>query len=325
MFSSTTLKLLLVSALVLVSLVTGCISGQENRQDVTTEVTPIAEVPTPVETETVAPSTMHPTRTATNTATPSPTKTAVPPTNTPSITPTISPAPTLSVQEEGELLSMLLTQNAGCNLPCWWGITPGEISAQEARDIFASQGIDDWEISFDGTYALMGLGYPRADGFHSHHVLVQFDLKGDIVQVIGVDGGYRTEELRPLFIRDWQSYSPSAILNHYGLPDYIELVPVENSPYYRLELAYELLGIEIKYIAPFELLESGAREICFDVENIDYIYLILYPPAQANTVPYEIIPNRPDAYVSWESTTGLDKDAFWDLFTNVNPPCVEIN
>jgi hypothetical protein len=42
--------------------------------------------------------------------------------------PTFTPLPTLGLEEAQELVLELFKTNAGCNLPCWWGITPGESS-----------------------------------------------------------------------------------------------------------------------------------------------------------------------------------------------------
>lgn len=84
-------------------------------------------------------------------------------TTSPNPTPTFTPVATLSIEQEGTLLSSLLANNGGCELPCWWGITPGLTGVVEARDFFVLQGVDDWVESFDGTYALIGFGYPRVD------------------------------------------------------------------------------------------------------------------------------------------------------------------
>lgn len=321
MFSSLKLNRHWAVMVVGVLLLAGCLSEQENVLEVTktAEPTSVALV-TPTATATATPTTVViPTHTATSTATNTPTKTKFPPTSTP--TPTTTPAPTLSAIEEGEFLSALLSGNAGCELPCWWGVTPGQTSIQAARDLFASQGIDDWTVSFDGTYVIIGLGYPRNDGYHSHHVLVEFRLKRDIVQIVSVDGGNRGEEFRPLFIRDWQLYSPLAMLNRYDLPTYIEFAPVENSPYYRLKLIYASLGVMISYIVPFEHLNDEEVRVCFNLEVVDYIYMTLFTPDAENSTPYPV-----DDSIFWEVATGLNREAFRQMFSdNSTPPCVEVN
>ena len=49
----------------------------------------------------------------------------------PSNTPT--PLPTLVVEEKLAVSKELLTINAGCRLPCWWGFTPGETKWEDAK------------------------------------------------------------------------------------------------------------------------------------------------------------------------------------------------
>ncbi|MBE7529094.1 MAG: hypothetical protein HS099_05115 [Ardenticatenaceae bacterium] len=223
------------------------------------------------------------------------------------------------------MLSSLMSSNGGCELPCWWGVTPGQTGMQEARDMFASQGIDDWVVAFDGAYALMGLGYRRPDqSYHFSDVNVQFGIKANAIQYLDIEGSYR-RQLNSLLVRDWEAYSPEQMLNHYGMPPYVELAAVKNSPYYRLTLSYEPLGIEITYIMLFEPLNDGKDKICFDLEHTDFIYLSLYSPEQVNELPVGIIPNRLDSYIPWEETTGLNIDAFQQLFENVgNPPCITV-
>ena len=200
------------------------------------------------------------------------------PTNTPGAatsTPTVTPGPTLSPEQEGDFLSSLMSENGGCELPCWWGVTPSQTSSQEARDLFPFQGIDDWVVSHDGTYALMGLGYPISGTSNSFRdVIVRFGIENNLIQYISVEGSYR-RELNSLLVRDWQPYSTTEILTRYGIPDYIEFVEVENSPYFRLVLSYESFGIEISHIVPFESLDNGKREICFNLQNVDFIVLSL--------------------------------------------------
>lgn len=255
------------------------------------------------------------------TPTPLPTGTTPPP----SSTPTASPAPTLSVEDEGIFLSELMTCNGNCDLPCWWGITPGKTEVQGARDLFTSQGIDDWMPSFDGTKISMGLGYPRAgSSMRSHDVIVQFGVEDGVIQFIGVDGGYRSENLRSNFIRDWQDYTLANILTRYGLPTYVEFFQVENALYYQLGLSYPSLGIEILYIVLPEAINSDKDRICPGFDKVDFVYLTLYPPEQVQDIP-GIIPNS-DVYASWESTTGLDLETFYEVFKDANSSlCVEVD
>ncbi len=77
-----------------------------------------------------------------STNTPSPTMTASPtPTSTNTSTPvppTWTPLPKLSPEEAQAKVMELIATNGGCKLPCWWGITPGETSWEQARQFLTS-------------------------------------------------------------------------------------------------------------------------------------------------------------------------------------------
>jgi hypothetical protein len=45
---------------------------------------------------------------------------------------TLTPLPTLLPDEAQAIVIELLETNAGCRLPCWWGITPGQTTWEEA-------------------------------------------------------------------------------------------------------------------------------------------------------------------------------------------------
>lgn len=271
------------------------------------------QMPTPVSTETAA--MVHATATFTPVA----------------ATPTITPIATLSVLEEGEFLRMLMANNGNCDLPCWWNITPGITEDQAARDMFASQGIDDWIASFDGTYRIMSLGYPYADSpYYSSDVLMQLWVEDNVIQFIRVEGSRRQDEERHLFTRDWQQYKLSSILKSFGIPTYVTLTPeisADAGPsYYQLRLSYDSLGIEVSYIVAPEVSNGGKEQICSDFEHTNYIYLVLYPPERVTDVPVNIIPNHLDDYISWEAMTGMNLENFYETFENANESvCVEID
>jgi hypothetical protein len=65
-------------------------------------------------------------------STPSP---SITPSNTPTNTPTDTPIPTLSLEEGHKLFLELIETNGGCELPCWWGITPGKTSMQDVTTL----------------------------------------------------------------------------------------------------------------------------------------------------------------------------------------------
>lgn len=312
----------------------GCASPQEYEP---TQVVTVQASTTVVATQLIEPAiteTALTAPTATRMLTPTqtllPTSTSAPATPTP--TPTTTPAPTLSVQDEGLLLSELMTSNGGCKLPCWWGIVPGESDEQAVRDTFASRGIDDWIASFDGTYRLMNLGYPYSNSsYYASDVGLQLWVEDGLIQFIDVEGRRRPGEEGYLFTQDWQQYRPSEMFRQFGLPSYVALVaeiPADPGPhYYQLALSYPSVGIEIRYIIRPLTSSSGEDQVCAGFEHVDFIHLILYPPERVADVPIGIAPNHPDAYtsVSWETVTGKDLETFYQTFQAADASsCVDV-
>jgi hypothetical protein len=105
------------------------------------------EIPTlTIQSEAVTETIAIPTEIPTLTTTQSPIPTTALPISTITLTsePTLTwtPLPTLSPGEADVLVMDLLENNAGCQLPCWWGIWPGETTWDEAKyylETFASK------------------------------------------------------------------------------------------------------------------------------------------------------------------------------------------
>lgn len=117
------------------------------RKLVTTTVLALALVSacsssTPEPTQTLAP-TLTPTIPPTNTPTATPTFTRRPfiystftPAPTLPPTPTLTPWPTYPPDEALAKVLELFETNAGCQLPCWWGIIPGETPWDVAQNFY---------------------------------------------------------------------------------------------------------------------------------------------------------------------------------------------
>lgn len=235
--------------------------------------------------------------------------------------PTVTPHSTLTADKEGELLSTLLLTNASCELPCWWGIQPGVTTEQQARELVEAYGLE-WIVS-NTDFRAFGLGYPIAGAdYRFTDVGVSLWIDDGIVKLIEVSAIRRRDDSEVTFVRDWQAYSPAAIVGRYGRPELVEFEAVENSSYYRLLLAYDSLGIELAYIMPFTVTDDGGRQICLGLDTIDYIYPSLYPAHQSSSLPVKLLVSRLTTYVSWEETTGQSLDDFVTIA--LNSDCVQV-
>jgi len=88
--------------------------------------------------------------------------------------PTPSPIPTLIPQVAIETVNSLLENNGGCELPCWWGITPGKTTLSDAHRKLAA--FTDMKI----------VRSPRADDnkiFREYRYKISPEKEGSLVLV----------------------------------------------------------------------------------------------------------------------------------------------
>ncbi|MCA9962345.1 MAG: hypothetical protein KC443_25095 [Anaerolineales bacterium] len=259
----------------------------------------------------------------------------VTPTITPTVFPTATtiaivaaataiPVATLSVEQQGVLLSELMASNSGCELPCWWGVTPGEANVQEAEDKFVLQGVK-WR---EGEVIM---GYPRPDSsFYYPDVSVMFFAQDGIVQLVSVDGTRDHYDLAYRFTEDWAQYSLAAMLNHYGVPSQVLLsapvfVEADVPNEYDLFLYFPSSSIEIKYLIAAEALENGKSRLCSDFEDVQNIYMNLYAVGKLTDEEATEV-NSLEGFVTWEFATGMDTEEFYNLFKDTSSPvCVEVD
>lgn len=173
--------------------------------------------------------------------TPQPSATSIAPaltqTSTPSpmtSLPTPMPTPTLTSKQKAENFTRLMTENGGCELPCWWGIIPGESKIETIAYQFVPQGFVWWEEwqQLDASSSSSG-------------AIVTFVVEEKIIQSIKVGGRGEGEE----FVQDWRHYSLDQVLTRYGTPSQVSVYyPWKADPgpsFYHLLLFYETSGIEI--------------------------------------------------------------------------------
>jgi hypothetical protein len=255
----------------------------------------------------------------------------------------VSDVPPLPSSAEDELLVDLLANNAGCELPCWWGIMPGETTPDEAHQVFLSHGksisIWGWEEEPWGTPHMVSLFGSRGE-YPFDYVLehIYYDIEG-VVSLIGALGhvpGWPADEwsIYQGFVQDWDRYSLDQVLTRMGEPSQVLLhYWVEFELPYSIGLLYEEQGILFEYMGVTygEIPEGGYRFdpalICAGRDQFTDINVWLrpvgLPPDEAaladvflnfggghlDLVPYNVAPTL-------EEATGLDVSQFYDLFVD---------
>jgi hypothetical protein len=158
-------------------------------------------------------------------------------TNIPSSTPlATSTASVITLQEANRVVQGVYKNNGGCQLPCYWKITPGETSWTDVSTFVASvRGISyqfgtskiaRYDISFeDLDTPIVGIS-PR------------IWVENGLVKAIGINSRWVSQDF---------DYTLSGLLQSLGVPDEIWISPIAESldgqPYYHLELFYPSKGI----------------------------------------------------------------------------------
>lgn len=251
------------------------------------------------------PTQMSPAPSATLILTPSPS-----PTTCFTHTPRPTPRPTLTADEEYDYVRKMLATNGECELPCWWGITPGETSRSTVRD---------WFIATDGLYFEL----PHSERPFDYYISQTFSYSDGLVESITVMGesarGYAPES----FPQDWQRYAPEQVLTRYGKPSqvYLHLMPpIEaNAPvYYTLWLVYDQLGFYILYEGP-AVYATPFMRACLDFVQVNRMILQLQVQK-----PDKSVLEEPELLVTLDEATGMDVETFYELWGgNGNEICIE--
>jgi hypothetical protein len=263
------------------------------------------------------------------TVTPSPTPTSELPTNTPMpspIPPTRiprpTPVPTMTADEEYAFVSEMLRDNGGCQLPCWWGFTPGETPWETTEIFFASLGkkVEAWSGDDAQHYTVY---FDIPDHHHFHYQ--DYHEKDGTLDRIGIHAvPPADEDGHPVygdsqFAEDWKAYMLPQILEVYGPPSQILLglggagwIPFD------LVLFYPEKGFLVQYSGSAERSEGDTFLVC---PHRAEVTLYLWVPEQYTAledVPgigsYTYAADEMSGLHSLEDATGMSIEQFYQTF-----------
>lgn len=311
--------------------------------------------------------TTEPTVTVTTSLSPSftPTATKTPTVVIPTATKTITPTPTATLtmeewQEKWQLIDArieaMMASNNDCQIPCWWGIKPGD-SVADAQQIFNTINENGWVDSPSQRGELERSGYFRHDYRTLEGLPVSLNLSVDLIRyedkikIINVSV-YRSANFQPDSIayrqisehlmRDWEQFSAQNMFETFGKPDLIYLLPRNfadgDNYFYEFNLYYLSLGIVVSYSSPLFDNGDGNGSMCLTMFDIDALDLILYDPAFE--LPFDYLQAT---YSLWpldtqlteesplvkssdlESRTGLNIDEFMNYIQYSDNDCFSVN
>jgi hypothetical protein len=296
-----------VIAVLILGYLTGCVVS-----------TPLV-TETPLHTPLSPSSTVPPSPTlelATHTPTVNPATPTVAPSPTPQVfpSPTFTPYPTLTVDEKHIFVKEMLETNGGCELPCWWGIMPGDTTWQVAHNFFISRGIS-WfyedELNFDP---------PPSEYLIQYNLDLYFEREAEKVHSIQVLSQVLGDPKINHFAQDWSYFSWSQVMMRHGKPSLVAIhfaPPIEaGSPvYYNLALVYDQSGFRVNYQGPAVYNETTIRA-CPRFDEVSFIVLTLQEPPMEES---DLGSSR-----RLEDAVGMDVMTFYETFKHADSnACLE--
>lgn len=259
--------------------------------------------------------------TKTNQITPFPTSTSVP-----------SLVPPLPTEKAYERLLDLLQTNGGCELPCWWGIYPGESTIQETRQkVSPLAGIFEFSFLSMESAGSLSIIYPVDDlDFHIYIAYYPFPT-GNTVETLYIstqilryiDKGNGDYEYREVYDSDAYrqllgNFALSEMLSKLGTPSNIGVRAILPNPpssqYMSVTLYYPEQGIVALYTMNVEIIDNNVTGC--PSQSIVSLWLI---PPEAGDNYHEFL----SLAGSWESdefvkpldeVTSMSSNEFYEIF-----------
>lgn len=192
-----------------------------------------------------------------------------------------------------------MASNNGCQLPCWWGIKPGD-SVSDAQQVFDTIEETGWFAAHPPVEwgELQQVGY-----FHHFYVdemgndiysgfLIKLLVQKGLIRVLEIfvnrglsapPGDSDYIQISERLIRDWEQFSAQSMFATFGKPDLIYLLPGGyadgDNYFYEFTLYYPSLGIVVSYASPLFDKSNGKHSMCLNMFDMDYLRLFLYDPA----------------------------------------------
>jgi len=215
--------------------------------------------------------------------------------------------------EGQKLVQELLENNAGCKLPCWWGITPGKTTWMEARQIlekvsFFIGGPTSGDV-FDASVQVLP-PYPYSLDSYMGHL---YGVKNGVVDYIRV---YNID-LAP-------NYYLVNLLETYGEPNEVWIRTFSKEDMgiqlFMVDVFYQNLGILIEYSTGNPLSEVGNNLQNCMIKEMDSPFIHLWSPEDQNLSFQEAkkfintttLPNPKPLL----EATGMDVKTFYETFKN---------
>jgi hypothetical protein len=262
----------------------------------------------------------------------------------PTKTTTLTPVPTLSQEKAYRLMTDLLHDNNGCQLPCWWGLIPGEATHTDFyRKLIVFDSIDSGHYlnEFDPSSGEVHLYHIQDDLHIGISISTRLESDKNTLRLITISTqalytsgnhdhmyAYGVSAYNELF----DSYSLPKLLATYGRPTRV-LVEVEKFDYrdrrehperFEITILYPEKGIFVSY----EMYGERNGEKISGCPAKAFVQLSLLSPNDQNS--YEKVLPANDGAWKWklayakslEDATSMTIEQFYQTFKQPNH-CLE--
>ena len=235
----------------------------------------------------------------------------------------VLPARTLSPQESENALLELLRTNGNCTGKCIAGIRPDEMTVQEAIHIMSQWGmmsIGEYNPGKTNVNNEPGQLYGKVGVYLS---ITTWKKKFETIDNVSfhiqnIGGGRIETDLWSENHDIWKGFRIDNLLKSYGIPSYVgfrfEGMSSVGAVRYISEIQYQDLQIAI----------NSQSIALYDGENV-----FLCMTKDPHTLSMEIYPETPldtrkrHALATWQSLSGADLEAFYQMFTNDAEACIK--
>lgn len=323
----------IVLIVVLLSMFVGCLPGQSTGEEAeglaaghpeSNNVTPAfepsreASAPSPSMTPTRLPSAMpQPTQTATSmpTTTTMPTEAA---TSAGFPLPSLTPLPKLQPSERGGRYAELMTTNANCQLPCWWGLEMGISTIEEVIQLYEQ---------FDPVITIQDFPEDKT------RITIQF-IDPEIEEGMQTTHTFRGQNgvvlEAEIQVRKYENFTPISLMTQFGQPSEVWLWTIPKPYQGLLPASFRFYFLEQGILTAYA--ESARNvgenvEVCFNGDGGSI--LLLWSPTIWNPDGSKDFTERANASaeLTLEGHQPISEVSNWDeeaLYTNLlNPNSAE--
>jgi len=214
-----------------------------------------------------------------------------------------------------------MKNNAGCTLPCWWGVIPGKTTWQEAEQFLTYLGLRIVSKFYpDEGIIYHGSSYNFSEPFLNRCGFVE--RKGIVDTIFaGAEGSTNPTAFQTI----WERYSPTQVINDYKTPSRVllrasgHIVGNTNKDGYILWIFYDQLGFMIRYDS--SVITSPTYHICPNMDDTN-IRMTMQSPSNPQPLEWDdsILTHDRNTVRTIEEATGLSLEEFYKRFTQPDQP-----